>query len=129
MTKYLKENQAVLLFAILGITAVFISFLTILLNAKSLSNAIVVVSLLAVSTTNLTYSLNGWDHLFQAMFLGIATAIVLKNKISILYLVLVSIFLAFGTLFRPDGIVIAFSIIAVAVLLKENRKKIKTEDF
>lgn len=124
LTKYLKENQAVLLFAILGITAVFISFLTILLNAKSLSNVIVVVSLLAVSTTNLTYSLNGWDHLFQAMFLGIATAIVLKNKISILYLVLVSIFLAFGTLFRPDGIVIAFSIIAVAVLLKENRKKI-----
>lgn len=119
-----KDNFAVIIYAILGIISVFFTFFIIMLYSKSIANAILILSILTFSSTNLHYTLNGWDHLFQAFFLGLSLAIILNNEYSKKIMPLLAIFLAFGTLFRPDGILIALSIVIFAILQKKDSKEI-----
>ena len=120
----IKDNFAVIIYAILGIISVFFTFFIIMLYSKSITNAVLMVSILTFSSTNLIYTLNGWDHLFQALFLALSLVIVLNNEYSKKTMPLLAIFLAFGTLFRPDGILIALSIIIFAILQKKDSKEI-----
>ncbi|NVZ50065.1 hypothetical protein HX792_06950 [Pseudomonas sp. B6002] len=122
LSGFFSGNVATLLYAVLGLMAVFFTFLIILKNSSSLINAGLMVFLLALSKTNLEFALNGWDHLFQALFLCFAVVVALKNQQTALSLLILSVVLSMGALYRPDGLLIALGIILAAMPVCENNK-------
>lgn len=116
------ENISVIVYAMLGIAAVQITFALIVLCSRSTANAILLVALLSLTSTNLLYSVGGWDHLFQGLFLVLATCLAYRPPTTPIKLLAISTALAFGSLFRPDGPVIS---VAILVALYTSRRNIK----
>ena len=121
LAKFLANNLAVALYAVLGMLSVAATMLIIYINSKSSFNALILILLLVFSSTSLRYSLNGWDHLFQALFLVIAASIFLANNLNPSNLLFVSCFLAISCLWRPDAVLVAVAIIVASFI--EIRKK------
>lgn len=122
LTSFFSGNLATLIYAALGLAAVFFTFLIVFIYSSSLINASLMVFLLALSSTNLEFALNGWDHLFQALFLCFALVSALKKRQTNLSLLLLSVVLSIGALYRPDGILIAIGILLAAIPVGENKK-------
>jgi len=112
----LPENLAVIVYAGLGFCAVLGTFGNIFFLAKSWLNAALVILALTLTSTNLIHALNGWDHLFQAFFLTLAVVIAQKENGSRRRLLSLSLLLVLGVAFRPDGLLIAISIIVYAII-------------
>ena len=124
LLKVMSSSIATIAFSVLGFLSALIVFLTLILTTKSLSNGLILVAALCLSTTHSLYVLNGWDHLFQSAFLCIGTAIVLKSKnTSFTYLVAATC-LALGTFARPDGIIISCCLMLSAYFLNQSRYKV-----
>ncbi|MFZ2869603.1 hypothetical protein [Zavarzinia sp.] len=121
---FLPENIAVLTYSMLGAAAVAATFCFIFYYSRSRLNALIIIGALFITKTNLSYSMNGWDHLFQALFLVIATCFSLKNLISNRDLFIAGLSLALGSLFRPDGIIIASAIFLVFYFQINNFRRI-----
>lgn len=107
LLKFAPQNIAVLAYALLGLLSVSLTFFVIAQIAKSKINAILIIGLLSLTATNLNFSLNGWDHLFQTLFLILALLILLKQKRGEVALICLSACLALAVLFRPDGLLVA----------------------
>lgn len=122
LIRFFSGNLATLIYAALGLAAVFFTFLIVFRYSSSLINASLMVFLLALSSTNLEFALNGWDHLFQALFLCFALVSALKKRHTDLSLLLLSVVLSIGALYRPDGILIAIGILLAAMPVSENKK-------
>lgn len=116
LLKVLRPNFAIVFYALLGLFFVAGTAAIIVWYSRSTSNALLLVLLLLLTSTNLTFALNGWDHLFQAFFLAFAAALSLKPRMTSRRMFAVSLLLVLGTLFRPDGLIIAFGILAVLSL-------------
>lgn len=112
LLKVFPENISVGAYALLGLAAVAVTLGMLVLFSRALANAVLLVAALILTKTNSEFALTGWDHLFQGLFLTFSTCIALspraKHPAS---LVVASVSLAMGALFRPDGILIAFSIL------------------
>lgn len=120
----LPENLAVSVYAGFGFLVVLGTFGNIFLLAKSWINAALVIVALTLTSTNLSFALNGWDHLFQAFFLTLAVVMAQKENSSRRRLLFLSLLLALGVGFRPDGLLIAISIIAYAIILSSSKGRI-----
>jgi hypothetical protein len=116
LSKLLRPNLAIVFYALLGLFCVAGTAAVIVWYSRSTINALLLVLLLLCTSTNLTFALNGWDHLFQGFFLAFAAALSLKPGMSSPRMVAVSILLVLGTLFRPDGLIISLGILAVLFL-------------
>ena len=101
LIKVMPNNIATIAFAGLGFLSVLIVFVTLIVTTKSLSNGLLLVVVLCLTTTHTGYALNGWDHLFQSAFLSVGTALVLKSKNSVSTYLAAAICLALGTFARP----------------------------
>jgi hypothetical protein len=120
----LPENLAVSVYAGLGFLAVLGTFGNIFLLAKSWINGALVILALTLTSTNLTFALNGWDHLFQGFFLTLAIVIAQKKNNSRRRLLFLSLLLVFAIAFRLDGLLIAISIITYVVVLSSSKGRI-----
>jgi len=121
LAKFLANNLAVAFYAVLGMLSVATTMSIIYFSSNSSFNALIIIFLLIFSSTSVRYSLNGWDHLFQALFLTISASIFLANNLNRSNLLLLSCFLALSCLWRPDAALVAFAIIACSYI--EARKK------
>ena len=116
LLKFLRPNVAIAFYALLGLFSVAGTAAIIVWYSRSTTNALLLVLLLLATSTNLTFALNGWDHLFQGLVLACATALSLSSGMTSRRMFAVSIFLVLGTLFRPDGLIISLGILAVLAL-------------
>ena len=116
LLKLLRPNVAIVFYALLGLFSVAGTAAIIVWYSKSTTNALLLVLLLLSTSTNLTFALNGWDHLFQGFSLAFATALSLKPGMTSRRMFAVSFLLVLGTLFRPDGLIISLGILAVLFL-------------
>ena len=116
LLKLLRPNVAIVFYALLGLVSVAGTAAIIVWYSRSTTNALLLVLLLLSTSTNLTFALNGWDHLFQGFSLALATALSLKPGMTSRRMFVVSIFLVLCTLFRPDGLIISLGILAVLFL-------------
>lgn len=118
ISRIFSSNISVFVYAGLGFLAVALTFFIIIYSAKSRLNGLILVTALTVSTTNTGFALNGWDHLFQGLFLSLAAAITLASAQKMP--VILALCLSFGSLFRPDGAIIATSILVSLFLSRKN---------
>lgn len=116
LLKLLRPNFAIICYALLGLFCVAGTAAIVVWYSRSTTNALLLVLLLLSTSTNLTFALNGWDHLFQGFSLAFATALSLKPGMTSRRMFAVSFLLVLGTLFRPDGLIIAIGILAVLSL-------------
>jgi hypothetical protein len=116
LLKLLRPNVAIVFYALLGLFSVAGTAAIIVWYSRSTTNALLLVLLLLSTSTNLTFALNGWDHLFQGFSLAFATTLSLKPGATPRRMVAVSILLVLGTLFRPDGLIISLGILTVLFL-------------
>lgn len=116
------ENIALGVYAFLGLVAVALTLSLLVIFSRSLVNALLLVVALALTKTNLAYALNGWDHLFQGLFLTLGTCIVLAVPASPTGMLVVSASLALGTLFRPDGLLISIGVLSSLYLSSKRAK-------
>jgi hypothetical protein len=116
LLKFLQPNDAIAFYALLGLLSVAATVAIIVWYAHSTANALLLVLLLLSTSTNLTFALNGWDHLFQGLVLALATALSLKPGMTSRRMFGAAILLVLGTLFRPDGLIISLGILAVLFL-------------
>lgn len=116
LLKFLRPNLAIVFYALLGLFSVAGTASIIVWYSRSTTNALLLVLLLLSTSTNLTFALNGWDHLFQGFSLAFATALSLKPGMTFRRMFAVSFLLVLGTLFRPDGLIISLGILAVLSL-------------
>lgn len=124
LLKVMSNSIATIAFSVLGFLSVLIVFITLIITSKSLSNGLILVAALCLTTTHSLYVLNGWDHLFQSAFLSVGTALVLKSKNSVFAYLVAATCLAIGTFARPDGIIISSFIILSAYLLNLSRFRV-----
>src|SRR6185503_15176242 len=75
LLKSLRPNFAIIFYALLGLFSVAGTAAVIVWYSRSTTNALLLVLLLLSTSTNLTFTLNGWDHLFQGFFLAFAAAL------------------------------------------------------
>jgi hypothetical protein len=113
-------NLSVALYALLGLLAVALTLGAIVLSARSTGNAVFLVAALLVTTTNLEYALNGWDHLFQGLFLTLATCMALAKNAGPARMLAVSVLLTLGFLSRPDGLLLSIGVL-VALSISSQR--------
>ena len=116
LLKLVRPNVAIVFYALLGLISVAGTAVVIVWYSRSTINALLLVLLLLFTSTNLMFALNGWDHLFQGFFLVFATALSLKPRMTSRRMFAVSLLLVLGTLFRPDGLIIALGILVVVSL-------------
>ncbi len=116
LLKLLHPNFAIVLYALLGLFSVAGTAAIIVWYSRSTTNALLLALLLLCTSTSLMFALNGWDHLFQGFFLTFAAALSLKPGMTSRRMVAASFLLVLGTLFRPDGFIIALGILAVLSL-------------
>ncbi len=110
------NNLAVAIYAF--ITFVGVSFLLLLIALKSRSRFIGAISISAVilTSTFTTYSLMGWDHNLQSLFLCLAIWIVLKGNITWQNAVLIGVSLFLSVGFRPDSAALAICVLWSLIL-------------
>lgn len=118
----LPTNVAVMAYAGLGVLAVLMTLSAIVYFAKSVVNGVVLAIALAMTSTNLEYALNGWDHLFQGAVFA-AAMVLSRAPNSTRRLILIGALLAAGSLLRPDGAILALGILVVTVTGSENRRR------
>jgi hypothetical protein len=118
---FLSEYHAVWVYAVLGLLCTSLTLAVIARTGTARINALILVLGVGLTTTNALYALLGWDHLFQGLFLVLAASLVLKRDAGPHQSVLTGILLALGSLFRPDGILIACGIAATAFLKARRR--------
>jgi hypothetical protein len=106
------KESAIYLYALLGLACVALTMSCLVQYSLSRVRGIILVAALCLTTTHLLYSLEGWDHLFQGLFLTAATCLSLTNHVRPKRALLIALFLAIGTLFRPDGVLLALGILA-----------------
>ena len=111
LAKIFPINLAVLMYAILGLFSVGATMAIIYLSSRSTLNALILIVLLLFSTTTREFALNGWDHLFQALFLALAASLFLSNHLNRFTLLAVSLCLAISCLWRPDSALFALAIL------------------
>lgn len=116
LLKLLRPNFAIIFYALLGLFCVAGTMAIVVWYSRSTTNALLLVLLLLSTSTNLKFALNGWDHLFQGFFLAFAIALSLKPGMTSRRMFAVSFLLVLGTLYRPDGLIIALGIFAVVFL-------------
>ena len=116
LLKLLRPNVAIVFYALLGLFSVAGTAAIIVWYSRSTTNALLLVLLLLSTSTNLTFALNGWDHLFQGFCLAFATALSLNPGMTSSRMFAVSFLLVLGTLFRPDGLILSLGILAVLCL-------------
>ena len=109
LAKIFPQNISVAIYAMLGFIAVLLTFTLILGTARSKFIGAILVCALNLTVTNTHFALMGWDHLFQALFLTLGVIAALRREQNWFILILTSISLGVGCLFRPDGIFIAIS--------------------
>ena len=100
LLKLLRPNAAIVFYALLGLFSVACTAAIIVWYSRSTTNSLLLVLLLLSTSTNLTFALNGWDHLFQGFSLAFATALSLKPGMTSRRMFAVSFLLVLGTLFR-----------------------------
>ena len=111
-----RPNAAIVFYAMLGLFFAAGTAAIIVWHSRSTGNSLLLVVLLLCTSTNLTFALNGWDHLFQGFSLAFAAALSLKLGMTSRRMFTVSLLLVLGTLFRPDGVIISLGILAVLFL-------------
>lgn len=117
------EKFSVVIYAFLGLLAVALTLSSIVLFSKSTINAGFLALALLLTTTNLAYALNGWDHLFQGLFLTLATCIALTRSARSIGMLAVSILLALGTSSRPDGLLISIGVLVSLYIFSKRMSK------
>lgn len=123
LLKFLPENFAVLAYAFLGFLAVVSTVTILCIVSRSVLNAAILSAGLLLTSTNLGFALNGWDHLFQGTCLAGATALVCTRPGRRSTLPLTALCLALGALFRPDGIIICASLLLALYLLTTRKRE------
>ncbi len=124
LLKVMSNSIATITFSVLGFLSVLIVFITLILTSKSLSNGLILVAALCLTTTHSLYVLNGWDHLFQSAFLCVGTALILKSKNTAFTYLVAATCLAIGTFARPDGIIISCFLMLSAYFLNQSRFRV-----
>lgn len=120
LSKITNANASVFLYAALGVLAVASTASIIFLESASALNGLLLVAALLLSRTSKAFALNGWDHLFQALFLVIAASLFLPGRLNRRKLLMISFSLALACLWRPDAII--FSIAILGSCCFESRK-------
>jgi hypothetical protein len=118
----LATNAALIAYAILGLLAAAATLALIAYRATFPALALAAALALALTRTNMIYTLNGWDHLFQAFFLTTATLMVLRWHVTSGDLLKISLAIVLGTLFRPDGLLVSMGILAAAYCAADRKK-------
>lgn len=118
----LPSNIAVMAYGALGLAAVLFSVGAVVGWSRSLVNGTVLALALVLTETNALYALNGWDHLFQGAAF-VAAILLARPGASTTRLAIAGALLAAGSLLRPDGALIAFGVIAAAVLTQRDRRR------
>jgi hypothetical protein len=111
---------AVYIYAVFGALAVAGTLLLIWLSASNCWTGAIVVAALGATTTLAEFSLSGWDHLFQGALLVAATVIALRSSGSAAAIAAVAGLGALGTLYRPDGLLIAVGLLLAVCLKRAN---------
>ncbi|MEI9978814.1 MAG: hypothetical protein WDN23_07370 [Edaphobacter sp.] len=106
------KGLAIYLYALLGLACVALTMCCLVQYSKSRVLGVILAAALCLTTTHLLYSLKGWDHLFQGLFLTAATCLSLRKADRPQTPLVISLLLALGTLFRPDGVLLALGILA-----------------
>lgn len=117
-----RENIAVSVYALLGMISVALTLGLIVRYSRSTINGILLALGLSLTNTNILYSLNGWDHLFQGFFVTLAACIALRTRATHARLLIISGSLVLGSLFRPDSIIISLAILFSCLPQKGKRK-------
>lgn len=112
----LPFNAAVILFGVLGFAAVVATYGVIAGYSRSVINGALLVAALTLTTTNLEFALNGWDHLLQGAVFAAAIVLALRTELTLGRLLTLSVLAALGSLLRPDGIIIGLAILVVALM-------------
>ena len=124
LNKFLPHNFSTLIYALFGFLSVLFTFAIIIYNSRSFFNGLIAIFGFTISSTSINFSLNGWDHLFQTFFLLYAIYLYFKEENNKLNFILTGVSLAFAFLWRPDAIIIIFSIFVSMIIKTFNSKKI-----
>ena len=108
----LPFNLAVAAFGLVGFAAVVGTYVIIVWKSRSLINAAILVSALALTATNVEFALTGWDHLLQGFLLSAAVALSLSVPLDRNRLLAISLVAGLAVLARPDGAIIAAAVLA-----------------
>ena len=107
-----SRESAIYVYALLGLISVALTMCLIVLYASSDVLGVIVAAALCLTSTHLLYGLGGWDHLFQGLFLTAATCLSLSQNVRPRRAFIVALLLVLGTVFRPDGGLLALGILA-----------------
>ena len=109
---FFSRESAIYVYALLGLLSVALTMCLIVLYSASGIRGVILVAALCLTTTHLLYSLGGWDHLFQGLFLTAATCLSLSKRVRPQRALVIALLLVLGTTFRPDGGLLALGILA-----------------
>ncbi len=109
---FFSRESAIDVYALLGLLSVALTMCLIVLCSASVIRGVMLVAALCLTTTHLLYGLGGWDHLFQGLFLTAAACLSLSKGVRPQRAVVIALLLVLGTVFRPDGGLLALGILA-----------------
>lgn len=113
----------VIAYAFLGLFSYLLTCYILMRNTKSKFLGSILIIALTLTSTTRSYSLNGWDHLFQGLFLVTATSIALNNITKKSSAVVFSLALVMAVLSRPDSLVLVIGMSLTALI--QNRDSIR----
>ena len=120
INNYTNNNStSVLIYAAFGLLSVAGTFFALLIYGEKV-NSVLIVILLSLTSTNLYFVLNGWDHLIQGFLLTLSTIILIKKNSNNPSLVTSSVLLACAILMRPDSGIIGLGLVIAAYLYINN---------
>ena len=105
---------AVYVYSALGAAVVALTLVLLCMGLGRPWIALGAVLALSATTTLAEFSLSGWDHVFQGALLVAATVVATRSSASHGTLFTVAVLCALGTLYRPDGVLIALALLWVA---------------
>jgi len=122
LSGFASSNIATILYASLGALSVAFTLAIIFFGSGSAINGLIVVAALIFSSTSRAYSLSGWDHLFQALFLAIAASLFVAGRLEKSKLLVICISLAIACLWRPDAAIISAAILGFSFFEFKKKK-------
>jgi hypothetical protein len=122
LSSFVSSNTATILYASLGALSVASTLAILFYGSRSALNGLIVVAALIFSSTSREYSLNGWDHLFQALFLVITASLFMAGRLGKFKLLLIGISLAVACLWRPDAAIFSAAILGFSFFELKKKK-------
>jgi hypothetical protein len=122
--KIFGDFFGVFAYSFIALASYILTCYTVISNSKSRLIGSAIILALALSSTSRSFALNGWDHLFQGLFLTAATFLALRKVTTKYSVIQFCVCILLALLSRPDSLVLVLGVVLTILLRNIGNLKI-----